>query len=120
MKAEWISEYDMHTDSAYKCPGCRKCYAPVFKMDDDKYHCCSCGEEAELDDDMREYFGEREETKTEIQNCDKIEWDDKNGHHSIGCGGKDCVEVHYKKNPVTLKWQAMGGKCSKCGTRFII
>lgn len=107
IKAEWITEYDMHNDEVYKCPGCEKCYAPVFKIDG-KYLCCSCGEEAELDTDMIEYFKPREETKTEMKDC------------LFGCGGKACVETHFMRNPVTLKWQVMGGVCKNCGIRFMV
>lgn len=111
MKAEWIVDYDMHEHKTYQCPGCRECYAPVFKMEDGKYYCVFCGEEAEIDEDMIEYFEEREGTKTEMKDCFP---------EPIGCGGKACVEVQYRKNPVTLKWQTMGGKCNKCGMKFIV
>lgn len=107
MKAEWIVEYDLQTDSTYRCPGCVKCYAPVFKMTDGKYRCVSCRERAELDDEMKAFLEEREETKVEMSGC-------------ISCGGKMCVEIHYRKNPVTMKWQVAYGGCRACGSRFIV
>lgn len=120
MKAEWIVEYDLQTDSTYLCPGCVKCYAPVFKMTDGKYRCVSCRERAELDDEMKAFLEERAETKVEMEDCTKFEWDDKQGHHSTGCGGKGCVEVHYCRNPVTMEWQTAFGECTVCGSRFIV
>jgi len=106
MKARWIDEYDMHTDSIYKCPGCEKCYAPVFP-EVDRYLCVSCGEEVDVTDpEMIKYFEDRAGTKTEMRLC-------------INCGEKT-LETHYHRNPVTLEWEAMWGECKKCGMRFIV
>lgn len=108
-KAEWITEYDMHMDKCYKCPGCDECYAPIFENEDGQYQCVSCGELFEVSEPkMIKYFEDRKGTKVEMEDC------------FLGCGEKKCVEVHYRKNPVTLKWQCMGGVCTKCKMRFIV
>lgn len=107
-KAVWVIDYDFQEDKCYKHPGCRSCDAPVFKYEDNKYHCVSCGEEFELSDDMIKWFEERKGSKIEMEDC------------TFGCKGKKCVEVHYHKNPVTLKWQCSGGHCTKCGMRFMV
>ena len=112
------TEYDMPNDRCYKCPNCPKCKVPIWKYEDEQYHCLSCGEIVEIDEEMREWFTVREETKIEIKDCPHFELAD--GSHSMGCGGKNCVETHYGRNPVTLEWQVLGGKCRKCGMSFLV
>ena len=118
MKAIWGTDYDMREDKCYKCPSCPECKEPIFKMDDDKYHCVSCGEIVDIDDpEMKEWVAEREGVKIEYEDC--VQFTTKDGK-TIGCGGKGTVETHYMRNPVTKEWQTMGGKCSKCGMSFIV
>ena len=120
MKSEWITDYDMHTDKCYKRPGCARCKEPIFKCEDGKYHCVNCGRIVKPDDEMLEWFKAREETKVEIEDCFP-EYMDINGEKvKMGCGGRQCYEVHYRRNPITLEWQVAGGKCTKCGNRFIV
>ena len=107
-KAKWVLEYDMHNDKCYKCPGCAECEAPVAKFGDGKYHCFSCGEVVDIDDEMAKWFAEREETKEEQRDC------------NFGCGGKGTMRIQYIKNPVTLEWQTAYGYCTKCGMKFIV
>ena len=108
--AKWVLEYDMHTDKCYKHPGCPKCDMPIYKdKEDGLYHCLSCGEEVFMEDPrMIKWMQEREETKTEYEDC------------FLGCGGEKCVKVHYRRNPVTMEWQQAYGECEKCGLRFIV
>lgn len=109
LKAVWGTDYDMHTDRCYSRPCCPICKEPIFMYEDENYHCVSCEEIVEVDDpEMIKWFKDRSETKTEYEDC------------ICGCGGKGTVETHYRRNPVTLKWQVTGGKCSKCGMRFIV
>lgn len=118
MKAVWGIDYDMRTDSCYSVPACPECQEPIRMCDDGKYHCFCCGEIVEVDDpEMIKWFKDRSETKTEYTDCPKITTKD---GKTLGCGGVGTVETHYRKNPVTKKWQVMGGKCSKCGMSFIV
>lgn len=120
MKAVWVIDYDFRADKCYNAPGCPECREPIGRMfGDGKYYCFSCGEEVEVtDSEMIEWLNIREETKTEYMDCPKITTID--GNHTSGCGGEKCVETHYRRNPVTLEWEVMGGHCSKCGMRFIV
>ena len=106
MRAEWIEDYDLATDSLFSRPGCPECYAPVG-LEDGRYLCYSCGEEFEIDDEMVAWFEIREGEKLVKEEC-------------FECHGENTMETHYSKNPVTLEWQAMGGRCKKCGIRFIV
>lgn len=118
MKAIWFNDYDYHTDKLYRRPGCPECREPFGKDSDGKYRCFSCGEEVTVEDDgMKKWLAEREETKVEWQDDPVLH--SKNGHTS-GCGGKNCVEVHYVRNHVTMKWQVGWGICHNCGSRFIV
>lgn len=120
MKAVWGEEYDWRKDKMYPCPVCPKCHEEVGKIQG-KYRCFACGMEVELEPDMVEWFGEREETKTVMRDClpDKVV--DIDGKKiRMGCGGKGCVEVHMMRNPATLEWQTTGGECKKCGRSFIV
>ncbi len=122
MDAVWVSDYDMHEDKCYKRPGCSECKEPVFLYEDGKYHCVSCGKIVEVaDNKMKNWYAEREETKVEMEDCFPSEIKMRNGQiMRMGCGGKKCVEVHYYKNPVTLKWQVAGGHCTKCNMKFMV
>lgn len=120
MKAIWGSDYDMHTDKCYECPCCPKCKEPIF-LHGDKYYCVSCGKEVEPTEEMFIWLSERAEEKTEMEDCFPKEIELKDGTKiKMGCGEKKCVEVHYRRNPVTLEWETMGGKCTKCGMSFIV
>ena len=103
MKAEWILDYDMHTDKCYRRPGCPKCNAPVGY--DGK--CFSCQKEYEIDVAMRVWLNATNEEKVEKDDC-------------IKCGGKGTMENHFVRNAVTLEWQTAYGHCEKCGMRFIV
>ena len=123
LKAIWGMDYDMREDKCYKRPVCPICEEPFGKIyDDNEYHCFSCGRIIEVDDpDMKKWIEDREEKKTEIEDCFPETVDLKNGEvMKMGCGGKKCMEVHYRRNPVTLEWEQMGGRCTKCGMRFIV
>ena len=113
LKAIWIDEYDFHTDELYKAPGCPVCKEPAFRHEDGRFYCVSCGEQVELDDDMLNWYAVREEIKIEMRDCIKLS-------DKFGCDGKKCVETHLRRNPVTLEWETAGGKCLKCGMRFIV
>ena len=117
MNAVWLTDYDWRTDKNYDCPCCPECQEPIWKHEDGQYRCLSCGEVISIDEKMQEWFKAREETKTEYLDCPKITLD--NGM-SRGCNGKNCVETHYMRNPVTLEWQTCGGKCVICGYQFIV
>jgi len=110
MNAAWVTDYDMAEDKCYKAPGCPTCREPIALYEDGKYRCLSCGKVVKPSEEMLKWFADREGRKTEIQDCPKI----------IGCGGKKCVEVVYRKNPITLKWEAAGGMCKRCGMKFIV
>lgn len=119
MKAIWGLDYDFRTDKNYKRPCCPECEEPILRRDDGYYHCLDCGRIVMVEDpEMDVWLKKHEEVKVEYEDCAVIT--DKEGNHLSGCGGKKCVETHYMRNPVTDKWQVMGGKCIKCGTRFIV
>lgn len=117
MNAVWIDEYDFRCDKCYKAPGCPKCDAPLYKFGND-FKCVACGKALKVTDpDMKKWFTEREEVKTEFKDCPKIPLKD---GRSMGCGGKKCVETHYRRNPVTLEWEVTDGRCMKCELSFIV
>ena len=108
MKAIWGEDYDYILDETYPTPVCPECCEPIGKMKDGLYHCFSCGKPVEIaDEDIKEWFAEREGEKTTKEDC-------------FRCGGRDCVETHFVKNPVTKEWQRAGGKCTQCGMRYIV
>ena len=125
MKAEWGLDYDFREDKCFKRPSCPKCNmehgcVPIFRTDD-KYTCINCGEEFELDPDMKEWIDVRSETKTEYTDCMPDKEVDIDGKKiKLGCGGKGTVESHYMRNEITLKWQLMGSVCKQCGQRIIV
>ena len=108
MKADWYREYDYRADKYYDRPGCPECLERIVKDEAGEYHCQYCGKKVEVTDKMIEWLRTREETKTEKHKC------------TFGCGGEDCLEVQYVRNPATMEWQASGGKCRKCGFGFIV
>lgn len=113
LKGIWVNEYDFHTDKMYKCPGCPECREPAFRHEDGLFYCASCGIDIEFDDEMLKWYADREEIKIEMRDCIKLS-------DTIGCGGKKCMETHYRRNPVTMEWETAGGRCLNCGTRFIV
>lgn len=118
MNAIWATAYDWRTDREYQSPSCPECHEKIIKYDGGVYRCPSCGKSVFVADaEMREWLRVREEVKTEYDDCHITTIDD---NRSFGCGGKNCVETHLMRNPVTLEWQVMGGVCKKCGTRFIV
>lgn len=106
MKAIWGHEYDWRKDEIYDCPVCPKCKEEVGKIKG-KYICFACGQEVEIPEDMIDWLKIREETKTETTDCYR-------------CGGKDCLESHYMRNPVSLEWQLMNSVCKSCGMKVIV
>lgn len=117
MKAVWIRDYDYQTDRGYKRPGCPDCNAPIGKGEDGKYHCFPCGRVAEgVDKNMLAWLEPREESKTEMNDCYKFE----HKGRTIGCDGKACVETHYVRNPVTMKWRVAWSVCRNCGQKIIV
>lgn len=114
LQAVWGMDYDFREDKCYKRPSCPECAEPIGQTgDDDSYYCYSCGKKVEVTDkEMQEWFRVRRETKVEISDCFPV--------MMKGCGGKKCVKAHYIRNPITLNWQLMGGRCEKCGMEFLI
>lgn len=109
--AVWGKDYDLHDDQCYKRPVCPDCKAPFGRSTDGKYYCYECGEEVTISDkDMLEWLKEYEERKVEMHDCTNI----------FGCGGKGCMEVHYRKSPITKEWRTAWGVCTKCGAKFIV
>ena len=108
MDAVWAMDYDYRTDKCFQRPSCPKCFEAIGEDESGKYHCYCCGKKVDVKDEkMLEWFAERQGAKIEMTDC-------------FRCGGKDCVETYFMRNKVTLEWQAMGGKCQKCGARFIV
>ena len=122
MKAIWDLDYDMYEDMTYKCPSCPECRAPIGMFEDGNYHCFSCGEIVEVDDPyMKKWLESRQEKKIEIEDCFPESVVNVKGEKiKMGCGGKGTAEVHYVRNPITMKWQAAGGVCKKCGMSWIV
>ena len=117
MNAVWTIDYDYRTDKIYKAPGCPKCEEPIVK-NGDIYRCFSCGRPVEVkDDDMKAWLAVREEIKTEMRDCPKINL---RSGETIGCGCTHCVETRYTRNPVTLEWQPQAGKCDQCGLQYLV
>lgn len=109
-KAIWTMDYDIREDTMYDHPGCPDCETPIKKYKDE-FLCVSCGNRVKVEDpEMIKWFADRDGSRTE-------NWDCTIPH---GCGHKGTLEVTYEKNPVTLKWQIMGGKCKHCGIRLVV
>lgn len=120
MEAVWGVDYDIHSDKCYQCPCCPECREPIGLAEDGKYHCYDCREIVEVKDPkMIEWLQLSRETKVEMQDCEQIFT--KDGQHLSGCGGKNCVRVVYRRNPIDFnKWDCAYGRCEKCGSRFIV
>ena len=119
-KAVWATDYDMHTDSCFQRPCCPECRDPLFLREDGKFHCINCGKAAMPDSQMIAWMEKRRETKVEMQDCPDYEFEFKGKKIKMGCGGKDCVEVHFVRNDVTLDWQYAWSICKNCGIRTIV
>ena len=118
MNAIWYDDWDVHSDKIYKRPCCPECREPIGKLPSGEYRCYSCGEIVGVKDkEMKDWFKVREETKTELDDCHVLTHPDGT---SIGCGGKNCVEVYYMRNKATLEWQVVSGECKKCGLRWLV
>lgn len=106
LKAVWVEDYDIASDSVYKRPGCPECDEPIGKADN-RYYCFACGKEVEVADvKMIAWFKERDGQKVEMTDCI--------------CGGEGTVKSILFKNLATLEWQVGCGECSKCGMKFIV
>ena len=118
MQAIWYKDYDSRTDKLYTRPCCPECREPIGKLPGGGYRCYSCGEIVQVKSKkMKDWFKAREETKTELDDCHVLTPPD---GLTIGCGGKNCVEIYYRRNNATLEWQAVSGKCTKCGLRWLV
>ena len=112
LKAIWGLQYDYHADKCYQAPVCAVCDiddVPVIRKHKRgrTAECLNCGRKQRLTKDMRTWLKLREETKEEYSDC-------------LWCKGKDTLKTVYRRNVVTLKWQAAFGQCEKCGNRFIV
>lgn len=119
-KAKWLTDYDMHNDKCFDRPQCPDCYAPILEHDAGEFRCVSCGELFELDESMTEWVRSRQGSKITFEDCPDYEFEFKGEKIKMGCGGTGCVETHYIKNDVTLKWQVAWGVCKNCGRKFIV
>lgn len=108
IKAVWGLGFDYRTDSCYDEPQHEDCQAPILWDDEEhKYICIGCGEEAEIDDDMKAWLAERDGQKEEVGDC-------------FMCGGKNTMVTYKYKNNVSLEWEAGYGECKNCGAKFIV
>lgn len=107
MKAECGADFSIYHDRIYPHPVCPKCEEIIVKGKDGTYGCVNCGEKAELDEDMIEWFNERNGLRVEMETC-------------FSCGAKKAMETHYRIDKCTLEWRVTGGKCTKCGCRVIV
>lgn len=105
IKAIWMSDYDYRHDACYDRPMCGNCETPI-SSEDGKYICGYCGEEAVVDDKMRQWFKEREGVLTETCTC-------------MVCG-KEAMTVYKFKNEYSLEWETGFKSCSNCGSGAII
>ncbi len=107
-RAIWTKNYDIHEDQMYDCPGCPDCEAPLDKYQEGEYLCEACGNHVKVDNpEMIKWFTDREGSKVEWGDC-------------ILCGEKGTLKNLYAKNPVTLKWQVISARCTKCGAKMIV
>lgn len=113
MDAIWKSDYDMTTDTLYKrpsCPVCAKEYGcvPLYRIDNKRIaRCVNCRKDFMIDENMEKWFDDHEGYKEEMVDC-------------MMCETHASFRMHYRKNPVTLKWQEMGGECEVCGCRVLV
>ena len=119
-KAQWRIDYDMHNDKCFDRPQCPECIAPVHEYETNVFKYISCHEVIELDDKMKEWVRDRAGEKIVMEDCPDFEFEHDGETIKMGCGGKECVETHYIKNDITLKWQTAWGVCKNCGRRFIV
>lgn len=105
-KAVWLEQYDWRSNKIYLRPCCPDCGEPII-YSGSKYVCMLCKEPVQVDDKMKEYISKVSEVKIDWQNC-------------LKCGNKNCVETYYHRNPVTMEWETVHGKCVECGCRFIV
>lgn len=102
-------EYDMHSDSCFTVPECPDCGCPLFIEEDDigKTVECGCGEMVKIPDAdwTRKYVEDFTGEYTEECECLNEE-----------CNG--VMKVYRRK--YNGNWITAGGKCEKCGFRFIV
>lgn len=116
--AVWGDDYDGHADKIYRRPVCPECKEP-FGIHDPDHRCFNCGRKITVTDpEMLKWLDERSESKVVME--DDPVFTTKDGKVLGGCGGKKCVETHYRINPATKKWEVAWGQCTKCGMRFIV
>lgn len=108
-KAKWIIDYDFRQDKRFRSPGCPDCEETCYLFEDGQYRCLMCGDVLDLDKRMIKWMNKRLETKTKMIDC-----------NILGCGGKKCVEAHYRRNPITLKWEFMSCVCKNCGLKMLV
>ncbi len=120
--AVWVKTYDSRTDKSYDAPGCPDCMEPIGRYGNGRFYCFSCGKEILMGNaEMFKWYQERRETKTEYEDCFPEDVKLKNGEKvKMGCGGKKCMLVRYRRNPVTMEWESAGGKCARCGMNFVV
>lgn len=108
IKAEWGTDYDCRNDKCFERPmHVEECYAPVYYDEEaKKYVCIGCGEEAEVDEEMKEWIEARRGEKVETEKCFKC--------------GQNTFQAHYHKNERTLEWQLGYGECTSCGMSMIV
>lgn len=107
MKAKWLQEYDVRTDSIYKWPGHESCMTPVARFKDGEYRCVRCKRELELSPGMVRFLEKMNEKKTKTKDCPD-------------CHGKESLTVLYVRNPVTEEWQLAREWCNECGHSIIV
>ena len=110
MRAIWDMDYDYRTDKTFQRPCCSECHEPILlDRATGFYRCLNCSGKVDVDDpEMIQWFTDRSEVKKEYVTC-----------FPNGCG-KDTMLVTYRKNAVTLEWEAMSGVCENCGNKFIV
>ena len=105
-KAIWGLDYDFRADKCFNRPvHNNRCDAPIFFVDG-AYRCIGCGEEMELDAEMKKWIDDRSRKKVDTEEC-------------FHCHEKT-FKAHYYINDVTLEWQLGHGECEKCGMKIIV
>ena len=109
MEAVWGTDYDMFADNIYERPNCPECDAPIRWNDETGgYSCVCCGKAVEVSDPkMKKWLEERAETKTDVTDC-------------FFCNARASMKNHYRRNPVTMEWEVICGRCEKCGARYMV
>ena len=103
-KAVWEMDYDFHSDKCFERPF-HICGDPIFRIDG-AYRCIGCGEEVELDAEMKKWIDDRSGEKVETETCFKC--------------NKKTFNAYYHINDVTLEWQLGHGYCDSCGMKMIV